>query len=155
VIGGLVYMFSSYLLKKLRIDDPIDAFSVHGACGIWGVIATGFFGVKEYICPDSNVDCVTTAGQTAMQVVGVLFIIVWTALLSTVMFAVLRLVRCLRAREHAEIRGLDLDHHLGYTGLLRYHAEIQLTTGDLDVENASVLPLTRVVDVEEKQHDKN
>ena len=155
VIGGLVYMFSSSLLKKLRIDDPIDAFSVHGACGIWGVIATGFFGVKEYICDDTKPNCITITGQTAMQVVGVLFIIVWTTLLSVVLFAVLKLIRCLRAREHAEIRGLDLDHHLGYTGLLRYRAELQFTSGDLDAENASVLPLTKVVDVEEKQHEKN
>ena len=150
LIGGFVYMFSSALLKKLRIDDPLDAFSVHGACGIWGVIATGFFGVKEYICGDATTPCITMAGQTAMQFVGVLFIIVWTALLSTVLFALMRVARCLRARENAEIRGLDLDHHLGYTGILRYREELQLTTGDVDVENASIVPLKADV-VEAKQ----
>lgn len=141
-IGGLVYMFSSWLLKNLRIDDPLDAFSVHGACGIWGVIATGFFGVKKYICDGKdNINCVTTAGQTAMQFVGVLFIIVWTTLLSTILFAILKAVGLLRASEKAEIRGLDYDHHLGYTGILRYSEEYKLTNGDLDVENARILPV--------------
>ena len=41
--GGIVYVLFSELLKKLRIDDPIDAFPVHGACGAWGTIAVGFF----------------------------------------------------------------------------------------------------------------
>ena len=34
---------SSSLLKKLRVDDPIDAFAVHGACGAWGVLAAALF----------------------------------------------------------------------------------------------------------------
>merc|ERR1712139_107612 len=71
LIGGIVYCLSSMLLRLMRIDDPIDAFSVHGACGIWGVIAVGPFGVKEYICSDDS-ECVTIVGQTAMQLVGVL-----------------------------------------------------------------------------------
>merc|ERR1712187_141612 len=39
LLGGFVYQGSSVLLKTLRIDDPIDAFAVHGACGAWGVLA--------------------------------------------------------------------------------------------------------------------
>ena len=31
------------LLQKLKIDDPVDASPVHGFCGIWGVLACGFF----------------------------------------------------------------------------------------------------------------
>ena len=38
LIGGVVYVASSELLQKLKIDDPVEAFPVHGACGIWGVI---------------------------------------------------------------------------------------------------------------------
>ena len=34
---------SSMLLQKLKIDDPVDASPVHGFCGIWGVLACGFF----------------------------------------------------------------------------------------------------------------
>merc|ERR1719282_220333 len=43
VIGGFVYQGSSMLLQKLKIDDPVDAVPVHGACGIWGVLAAVLF----------------------------------------------------------------------------------------------------------------
>merc|ERR1712190_90775 len=43
VFGGLVFQAASSLLKTLRIDDPIDAFAVHGACGAWGVLAAALF----------------------------------------------------------------------------------------------------------------
>merc|ERR1712157_552943 len=90
VIGGIVYSLSSFLLRRLRIDDPLDAFSVHGACGIWGVIAVGPFGIHEYICGDAASNCITMSGQTGMQIVGVLCIIAWTAGTSTLLFGVLK-----------------------------------------------------------------
>ncbi len=44
IIGGILYWLSSNLLAKLlKIDDPLDAFSVHGICGFWGVISVGVF----------------------------------------------------------------------------------------------------------------
>lgn len=140
IIGGVLYSFSSCVLKKLRIDDPLDAFAVHGACGIWGVIAVGLFGLKEYICDDPASNCVTMEGQTTMQLVGVLLIIAWTAGTSIVLFGLLRLANMLRVREEVEIHGLDMDHHLGYTGLLRYRDEMESTILGLDVEEATMLP---------------
>lgn len=47
LIGGLVYSGSCKLFKKLYVDDPIDASSVHGFCGIWGVLAVGIFSKKN------------------------------------------------------------------------------------------------------------
>ena len=137
-VGGLVYSVSSWLLKAFRIDDPLDAFSVHGACGIWGVVATGFFGVKEYICADPAVECFTMAGQTGMQIVGVIFIVIWTTACSVLMFGLLRVGRVLRVENAVEIHGLDMDHHLGYTGILRYEEEMQSTVEGLDMEESRV-----------------
>ena len=45
MLGGFVYVGASSLLVKLHIDDPLDAFAVHGACGAWGTIAVGLFTV--------------------------------------------------------------------------------------------------------------
>merc|ERR1719409_829497 len=43
IIGGFVYTGASALLQKLKIDDPLDAFAVHGAAGIWGCFAAALF----------------------------------------------------------------------------------------------------------------
>jgi len=43
LLGGFIYYGSAALIKKVKIDDPVDAFSVHGACGIWGCIAASVF----------------------------------------------------------------------------------------------------------------
>ena len=48
-IGAFVYYGASKLLLKLQIDDPLDAFAVHGACGFWGVLAVGWFGHYDYL----------------------------------------------------------------------------------------------------------
>merc|ERR1712187_796611 len=149
IIGGLVYSLSSCLLKKLRIDDPLDAFSVHGACGIWGVVAVGFFGVHEYICSNPSSKCITMAGQTAMQIVGVLCIIAWTTVTSVLLFGLLKIGNMLRVSEEVEIHGLDMDHHLGYTGILRYAEEVQNTKLDVDIGDDEH-QVYSVTDTEEK-----
>lgn len=43
LIGSLQYCLACKLWKKLGVDDPIEASQVHGACGIWGLIAVGIF----------------------------------------------------------------------------------------------------------------
>ena len=47
-ISAWVYHGGSCLARKLKVDDPLDAFAVHGACGFWGVMAVAFFCVPEY-----------------------------------------------------------------------------------------------------------
>jgi len=48
IIAAFVYHGASCMMRKFHIDDPLDAFAVHGACGMWGVLATGLFTAKEY-----------------------------------------------------------------------------------------------------------
>merc|ERR1719335_1055710 len=43
IVGGIIFTGASALLQKLKIDDPLDAFAVHGAAGIWGTIAAALF----------------------------------------------------------------------------------------------------------------
>jgi Amt family ammonium transporter len=42
-IGGVLYIIAADCLVKMQVDDPVQAFPVHGACGIWGVLAAVFF----------------------------------------------------------------------------------------------------------------
>ena len=42
-VGCLVYLGSSKLMYKLKIDDPIEASQIHGFSGFWGCVAVGIF----------------------------------------------------------------------------------------------------------------
>lgn len=37
IVGGLIYILSCKIIDKLKVDDPLDAVSIHMGCGIWGV----------------------------------------------------------------------------------------------------------------------
>ena len=47
VVAGVLVVFSILGLDKLRIDDPVGAFSVHGTCGIWATLAVGLFNTDK------------------------------------------------------------------------------------------------------------
>ena len=46
LVAGVLVFFSSKFFEKLKVDDPIYAFSVHGAAGIWGTLANGIFATE-------------------------------------------------------------------------------------------------------------
>lgn len=102
-IGGLVYTGSSALVKMLKIDDPIDAFSVHGACGAWGVLAVAFFDGENGIFYGG-----ADAGKLlGWQICGIVVIALWTGVLSAATFVALRLGGLLRLAEADEMAGGD------------------------------------------------
>mmetsp|Transcript_108315 Transcript_108315/g.151236 ORF Transcript_108315/g.151236 Transcript_108315/m.151236 type:complete len:526 (+) Transcript_108315:65-1642(+) len=124
LIGGIVYQGSSMLLQKLKIDDPVDASPVHGFCGIWGVLACGFFdwgkGVDHYhgwsgfgCMANTDKSCKTGIGGTAIgaQFILVCMVIVWSGILSAIIFALLKLTGTLRVSEEVEDVGMDSHHH--------------------------------------------
>lgn len=91
-IGGLVYLGISRLLTKLQIDDPVDAFAIHGACGAWGVIAVAFFNFNQGILYGGE-----DAGKLLQwQVIGILAIFAWVASISCVVCTVLHIAGVLR-----------------------------------------------------------
>eukprot|EP00931_Biecheleriopsis_adriatica_P023738 TRINITY_DN1492_c0_g1_i1.p1 TRINITY_DN1492_c0_g1~~TRINITY_DN1492_c0_g1_i1.p1 ORF type:complete len:488 (-),score=98.45 TRINITY_DN1492_c0_g1_i1:36-1361(-) len=124
IIGGLTYEGASLLLKKLKIDDPIDAFAVHGACGAWGTIATALFdmglGVDQYnawsgfacnLDADGNCAKGVAAGGIAINIAGVVSIAAWVAALSAIIFLPLRLGGLLRASDELQAEGMDTLKH--------------------------------------------
>jgi len=76
IIGGLVYNGSSWALLKFKMDDPLDASPIHGAAGIWGLLAVGLFADNDGQAPQGmfyagNLD------QVSYQIVGILVICAW------------------------------------------------------------------------------
>ena len=47
-IGAIVFKLWSIFMKRMKIDDVVDAVAVHGACGIWGVVAAALFSKLEF-----------------------------------------------------------------------------------------------------------
>ena len=124
MVGGVVYQGSSMLQQRLKIDDPVDASSVHGACGIWGVLACGLFdwgrgmdhyhGWSGFSCmTDDDGNCQTGIGGRAIgaQVILILAVIVWSGTLSGITFFLLMRFGHLRIDEETEEIGLDQKHH--------------------------------------------
>ena len=113
IIGGLIYKASSDLLQKLEIDDPIDAFPVHGMCGIWGVLAVGFFNKDNGIFYGGN------GKLLGWQIAGILAIIGWAGLFTFLTTYGLNYFNLLRISETEERKGADISKHGGYAYNIR------------------------------------
>jgi Amt family ammonium transporter len=103
LIAGVIVVAGTLLLDKIRIDDPVGAFPVHGMCGVWGCLAYGLFGDL----PDE----MTRGGFIGVQLVGIVAIAVWAFITSFVLFSVIKVSVGLRASETDELEGLDLTEH--------------------------------------------
>ena len=123
-ISAWVYHGASCLMRKLKIDDPLDAFAVHGACGAWGVIAVGFFahGSYAYCGAPNNGAGGCDAGLFyggkgvlfGVQFVGVLIEFAWVSVLCTVLFMGLKLAGIFRTSADVERAGMDVSKHGGH-----------------------------------------
>jgi len=108
LVAGVLGYFSVGVLKhKIGYDDSLDAFGVHGVCGIWGAIATGIFA-----CPDITS---TASGllygnpkQVVIQLISVLGTAAYSAVGTLIVIFITKLVtNGLRVEKEAEILGLD------------------------------------------------
>merc|ERR1719409_1128484 len=103
LLGAFVYQGASMLMVKLKIDDPLDAFAVHGACGFWGVLAAGLFGEGNGAFYGGD--------QLGVQIVAALLIFVWIAVPSVLLLIALKAVGMLRVPSTIEMDGLDVHEH--------------------------------------------
>ncbi len=112
VIGlaaGVVCFFCATSLKrKLGYDDSLDAFGVHGIGGIVGALLTGVFAAPAL---GGFGEVENVALQLWIQFKGVLFTVVYTAIVTFVILKVIDVVMGLRVSEEDETVGLDLSLH--------------------------------------------
>merc|ERR1719473_2066741 len=97
LIAGVVYQTASMLVSKFKIDDVVDAFAVHGACGCWGVLSLGLFGEPEAGMGGNGI--FYGGDQFKTQVAAVLIIFGWVGALSVPVFLPLRRLGLLRLEE--------------------------------------------------------
>jgi len=118
LIAGWVYVFSSKLLKWLKIDDAVDAIPVHFFNGMWGCIATGIFASPRLVETAYEVDSGgflygKGGGLLLCEFLGILFILGWTCIPMYTFFKVLNTIGWFRVNSAEEIVGLDISHHKG------------------------------------------
>jgi len=103
-IGGLTFSGSIRLMKYLGVDDPLDAFSVHGACGLWGCIASG---LVRWLVQGDEIKVLSGC------ILGAIVIIGWVSICCPIMFFAIKSIGWLRVSPEVEDRGLDEVYHGG------------------------------------------
>ncbi|MFD2101197.1 ammonium transporter [Flagellimonas iocasae] len=106
LICGIVVVLSiEFIDKKLKIDDPVGAISVHGTCGFLGTALIGFFAL------DGGLFYGGGAKLLWVQTYGSLSYILWAALATFVVLFILKKTIGLRVSEKEEVEGLDIHEH--------------------------------------------
>jgi Amt family ammonium transporter len=132
LIAGIIVPLGVDLLERLKIDDPIGAFPVHGMCGIFGTLAVGIFATGTYGIPAADGADKTTLvkgllgggglGQLKVQAIGSLSCVVAVGAVGLIIMFAIRAIRgswSLRVSEDGELEGLDIHEH----GTPAYHVE--------------------------------
>lgn len=118
-IGGLVYgalagvvcFYAVQLVRnKLKIDDSLDVFAVHGVGGILGTLLAGFFAV-EALGGAGLAEGMTMGSQFGVQLTGVVVTIIWSAIASIAILLLVKKMVGLRVDAEAEQTGLDISSH--------------------------------------------
>ncbi|UZO79470.1 ammonium transporter [Aquimarina sp. ERC-38] len=106
IISGIVVVLSiEFIDKKLKIDDPVGAVSVHGVCGFLGTVLVGVFATDGGLLYGGG------AGLLGVQTLGSLSMIGWAVLASFIVLFILKSTIGLRVSEKEEIEGLDVHEH--------------------------------------------
>ncbi|HEV7888503.1 MAG TPA: ammonium transporter [Acidimicrobiales bacterium] len=114
IAGVLVVAVVLVVERRFKVDDPVGAVAVHGANGLWGLLAVGLFadgtygaglngvagGVKGLFYGD--------AGQLAAQVTNMVVLVVFCSVMTVTFFSILKRTVGMRSDQDAEIAGLDM-----------------------------------------------
>ena len=139
LIAGILVVESVFFVeRRLKIDDPVGAISVHGANGLWGALSVGIFadgsygqgwnstGATEYLgTTGDKLKGVTgilfgDAGQLGAQAIGALACITYVSIISIVVYKVVDAIVGNRVSTEVEVEGLDVPEmgSVGYCGMV-------------------------------------
>nr|XP_034838391.1 putative ammonium transporter 2 [Maniola hyperantus] len=115
MIGAAIASAAAPMFDKMKVDDPVGASAVHGACGLWGVIAVGLFA-------DNPIPMDTTNGRSGLfkgggwyllgvQSLTALCLASWAALVTMALLWLIDLVLPIRMEPYEELLGADLTEH--------------------------------------------
>ncbi|MBC5842552.1 MAG: ammonium transporter [Flavobacteriaceae bacterium] len=106
IICGISVVFSiEFIDKKLKIDDPVGAISVHGVCGAIGTLLVGVFATDGGLLYGGGFE------KLGIQAIGVFSIAAWALATSFAVLFILKKTMGLRVSKEEEIDGLDIHEH--------------------------------------------
>lgn len=149
VSGILVVVAVEFVDIKLKIDDPVGAFAVHGVNGMWGGLAVGLFATGNGQDGITGLFYGGGFAQLGKQALGILCVASWTIVCMIIVFTVIKKTIGLRVTKEEEMKGLDICEH----GLVSAYADfmpIGVGTASLD-ETFDVegdVPVTKAVPVQ-------
>jgi Amt family ammonium transporter len=114
VIGlgaGTICYGAIQVTKRLRVDDALDVFGVHGVGGAWGAIATGIFATATVNEVAGNGLLYGDPAQLGIQLIAVGAVVVYAAVVTFAILKVIDLFVGLRVAEQEEVLGLDASQH--------------------------------------------
>jgi|TARA_B110000240_G_scaffold51085_1_gene58436 Amt family ammonium transporter len=113
--GGVVcYFATTYLKQRIKIDDSLDVFPVHGVGGIVGTFLAGILvsGDLGIFSGNGFAEGMTMGSQVAVQIIGILSVAAYTGILT---FIILKIVGAItsgiRVTQEEEQMGLDITDH--------------------------------------------
>jgi Amt family ammonium transporter len=120
IVVSIICYYSIVLIKnKLRFDDSLDVFAVHGMGGIWGALATGIFASSAVSGTPGLLE--GNAAQLLTQFIGVAAVAGFAFIITLILGKLVDVTVGLRVGQSEETVGLDLAQHgeRAYGGLLR------------------------------------
>ena len=111
VSGILVVAVVELLDLKLHIDDPVGAVGVHLANGVWGTLAVGLLANPDAPAGLEGLFYTGSAKLLGIQALGIAAILLWTGVLMTLIFLLIKETIGLRVDAEEEIKGLDSTEH--------------------------------------------
>ena len=111
-LGAGVICYLAVLVKpRLGYDDSLDVVGVHCVGGVWGALATGLFASKLVNSAGADGLFYGNPGQFLIQVIAVVVTMVFSFVVSYVLFKILDATMGLRVTTEDEVAGLDITEH--------------------------------------------
>jgi Amt family ammonium transporter len=114
--AGILFILAGDVVEKMKVDDAVGAFAVHGVCGITGILAIGLWADPSltYVgAMAGNAGLLMGGGLDLLgvQAVGSLSTIAYVTVTSVIMFGALKAINRLRVNAKGDEIGIDVYEH--------------------------------------------
>ena len=114
ILAGLVcFTATNYMKRVLKVDDSLDVFPVHGIGGMLGTLMAGIFASSSLglFSGQGYAEGMTMGSQVGVQVVGILAVAIYTAVITFILLKLVDAILGLRVDAEDETMGLDTSQH--------------------------------------------